>query len=75
MACSDPDVSPKQQPRTRDLDGQAAQQAELRAQDVPPRRPEALWPQVAPQSDPADVPGTDPDGVQAPPPKEPKPSA
>jgi hypothetical protein len=69
VACSDPDVNPKRR-RTGDLDAQAAQDAELKAQDVPPRRPEAPWPQVAPRSDPADVTGTDPDCVQAPPPKE-----
>jgi hypothetical protein len=46
-----------------DLDGQAALNEEQQAEDAPPRRPEALWPQVAPRSDPADVPGTDPDRV------------
>jgi hypothetical protein len=46
-----------------DLDGRAALTKEQQAEDTPPRRPEALWPQVAPRSDPADVPGTDPDRV------------
>jgi hypothetical protein len=45
------------------LDADAALTDEFEAEDSPPRRPEALWPQVAPRSDPSDVPGTDPDRV------------
>jgi hypothetical protein len=45
------------------LDADVALQQELETEDTPPRRPEALWPEVAPRSDPADVPGTDPDRV------------
>jgi hypothetical protein len=50
-------------PHTTDLDGQAALTTEQHAEDAPPRRREALWPEVAPHSDPADIPGTDPDHV------------
>ena len=56
-------TDPRPQTRSGDLDAQTALQKEFRAEDFPPRRAEALWPQVAPQSDPADVPGTDPDKV------------
>jgi hypothetical protein len=49
--------------QSTDLDGQTALKQEQQAEDTPPRRPEALWPQVAPRSEPGDVPGTDPDGV------------
>ena len=45
------------------LDAETALDDEFAAEDTPPRRPEALWPQVAPRSDPADIPGTDPDQV------------
>ena len=45
------------------MDGEAALRNEFEAEDTPPRRPEALWPEVAPRSDPKDVPGTDPDRV------------
>jgi hypothetical protein len=48
------------------LDGQKALRTEQAAEDQPPRRPEALWPQVAQRSDPRDVPGTDPDQVDQP---------
>jgi hypothetical protein len=50
-------------PESSEIDGQAALRTEQQAEDAPPRRPEALWPEVAPHSDPADVPGTDPDHV------------
>jgi hypothetical protein len=46
-----------------DLDAQTALEAEQHAEDAPPRRRDALWPEVAPHSDPADIPGTDPDRV------------
>jgi hypothetical protein len=50
-------------PERTNMDGEAALRNEFEAEDTPPRRPEALWPEVAPRSDPKDVPGTDPDRV------------
>ncbi len=49
---------------TGEQDAAEAHRRELAAQDVPPRRRQALWPERALVSEPGDVPGTDPDGVE-----------